>query len=343
MEQLFRIDDSRMPVILGSALRVPGPAYPYWGINQMYWEESEKQYEIEWKGGTDKQMTYIIKALEAAGMLNFSQMLRDAAAEAVLRYVENTRGPVRILEIGAGMSTVTIFQKLKEAGIDLDRIRIIMTEPSESRLDDAIEKLKDMGLVKRKHFFTIVCKDTDIQMHIHIRAQVDLIVAVATFHHHAWFMPALNIFRGALKRDGYFIIADWHNSMWLHPNRVYIYLSEKFDWPTKWNDLELYRKMFPMSEVRAPVLSELDENSNILIRKFWKGWEKARMDAIKAEEFDTRDDIWMHEGHRPVEMQNAALIQCGFGIWPTYLLDNNPQQLLDDARLLMVTAAKKLF
>jgi len=85
--QLFSLDDSRMPLRLGSALRVPSYAYPKWGIPYgSYREESDACYMSEWAGGTKSQVECVRAALAEAGMLDYTNMLRQAAAHTCQRY-----------------------------------------------------------------------------------------------------------------------------------------------------------------------------------------------------------------------------------------------------------------
>ena len=113
MDELFRIDDSRMPVLLGSALKVPGYAYPAWGIPAgFYRKTSDDLYAVEWEGGSPRQMQYVIDAITRTGLGNFSQMLRNSNAAVVSHLVQQTDGRVSYLEPGAGVSTVVAYQKM---------------------------------------------------------------------------------------------------------------------------------------------------------------------------------------------------------------------------------------
>src|SRR3989338_8082551 len=127
----YQIDDSRMPVRLGSALRVPSYAYGIWGIKGpelALRRESERGYQVEWLGfdgkGSPQQMRYVVEAITATGLGNYSQMLRDKGAEIVSFLVkEFLKGKkVRYLETGAGVSTETVIRKLSQDGLDLERV-----------------------------------------------------------------------------------------------------------------------------------------------------------------------------------------------------------------------------
>src|SRR3989338_2902616 len=84
-------NDKSLPVRLGSALKIPSYAYPDWGIEgseEELREESDRGYEVEWlgldgRGGSEQQMRYVIDAIKSTGLGNYSQMLRDKAAEII--------------------------------------------------------------------------------------------------------------------------------------------------------------------------------------------------------------------------------------------------------------------
>jgi SAM-dependent methyltransferase len=298
----FRIDDSRIPVILGSALKVPSYAYPNWGIPEGHYRpESDDLYSVEWEGGSKRQMEYVVEAIKRTGLGNFSQMLRDGNAEKVSHIVQEKRGKVNYLEPGAGVSTINVYKKLLEDGVDIERVFTTMMEPSADRLEGAAGELEKIGLKRNKNFVVYRGKkDTDALALVGPRSQ-DIIGTVAQMHHHAYLDVPMITLALTLKKDGYLVCADWHNSMWEHPNRVYEFLKNDFDWETKNKDLAAFRRMFPKATETAPALEGSEEMANKMIRSFWRnGWAEVRKEAIEKGEFQPCDDILMLEGHRPV-------------------------------------------
>ena len=167
----------------------------------------------------------------------------------------------------------------------------------------------------------------------------DLVVCVAQIHHHAYLDTPMDILYDATKSGGYIIIADWHNSMWEDPNRVYDFLKD-FEWGTKDEDMKALREMFPNALRKAKRLSKMDEASNDRIRSFWRdGYAVTRKEAIEKGEFKPEDDILILEGHRPVERQIKTMKESGYSIDDS-LIDENPKQILPDSRILMLTIGR---
>ena len=356
-EQFKLSNDQRLPVRLGSALKVPSYAYPDWGIDdseEELREESDRGYEVEWlgldgKGGSPRQMEYVIEALKSSKLDNYSQMLRDKGAEIVsylVREVFEGRG-VHYLEVGAGVSTEFVIKRLKADGVDLDRVFMTLVEPGARRIEGTASRLEsEYGLKRNKNFRVVNGTDMDIPEHVEPNSQ-DIALAVATFHHHAFLDKPTKAIADCLAYGGRFITADWHNSMWEHPNRVYSYLEKEFDWPTKEEDLAEFARRFPKALEQAPE-DPLNEASNADIRKFWKGWEKVRREAIESGTFNLNDDIMMLEGHRPVEKYVKAFKGAGLfvdkeiGMEKAGILSGNPHKVLNtDSRILMVTTGTK--
>jgi SAM-dependent methyltransferase len=344
--QPFEIDSSNMPVCLGSALRVPGYAYPEWGIegDRIFLDkESDRQYEIEWKSGSKKQMDYVIEAITDSGLGNYSQMLRDANAELVSRIVQKSKEKVNYLELGAGESTVNVYQRLKSDAVDLERVFGTLVEPSKQRLELAAVKLEKMGLKRGKNFKINVSKDTDIPKFVEPNSQ-DITSYVAVLHHHAYLDTPIKIVYNHLKNNGLLLVGDWHNAMWEHPNRVYELLRDEFEWSTKEQDLEAFVRAYPKALEKAPELPELDAASNRHIKRFWKSWENVRKREIDAGIFRHKNDILMLEAHRPVERQNEAIERVGYRLdTPAIreLQNPNPRRLIPDAGILYVTIGQK--
>jgi len=316
-------------ITLGSPLRVPSYAFPSWRIagNELKLRsESEESYDSEWKSGSPRQMQYVTDTTMRAGYGDFPQLLREETAKSVSEMVRKEKERVAILDIGAGVSTVVLFDGLNEN--DKNRVYLTLLEPSEEKVEDAARELNERGA----SYKVIVGKDLDIPYKIRPESQ-NIITAVASIHHHAYLDRPFRIIYDAIKRNGSFITADWHNSMWEHPERVYRFLQE-FDWPGKEQDLKDFKNAYMKGIDPAPKLTGIEEYTNDMIRTFWKNWIDVRKEAMEKGEFDSRDDIWMLEGHRPVEGYAEEMRRIGFEIEDIY-------QLLPDSRLLMRITAKK--
>ncbi len=182
----------------------------------------------------------------------------------------------------------------------------------------------------------------DIQDFV-VSSSQDIASYVAVLHHHAYNDTPLAHIYDALKIGGNLIIAEWHNAMWEHPNRVYEFLQE-FDWPTKQEDLDAFVAAYPKALDEAPDISDLDAGSNRNIKKFWKSWADVRKREIDSGVFRPEDDIWMLEAHKPVEKQNQALVDAGYRLDTRQirdLQDTNPKRLVEDAGILYATVAQK--
>jgi hypothetical protein len=161
-------------------------------------------------------------------------------------------------------------------------------------------------------------------------------------HHHS----SLNFdkFYKALVPGGFIILADLHNNMFEHPNRIYSFLST-LEWETKAQDLAAFRAKFPKAAEQAPVLTPPAHKADELIYANRRGWAQVRTEAIKRGEFDNNDDLHLLEAHIPVEKYTEALESAGFSTDIRDLegiMASNPLQLLPDASLLMVTAGRKI-
>jgi SAM-dependent methyltransferase len=351
VQEIFRIDDSRMPIRLGDARKVPSYAYENWGIplgtNR---PESDELYSCEWQGGSPRQMEYVVKAITSTGLGNFSQMLRDASSAAVEHILRTSKERINYLEPGAGVSTVNLYQRLIDEGFDVDRIFGTLVEPSAERMESSVAQLENMGLRSGKNFVAYSGKkDTDALVLVGPESQ-NVVAQVAQIHHHSYLDVPIATLAATLKPTGYFVSADWHNSMWEHPNRVLEYLMYNFDWETKDADLAAFCQMYPRAKEPAPkLLHGPDEKANEMIREFWIGWANVRRDAIAAGEFQPCDDILMLEGHRPVERyietaESAGLSTTGYGVQRMMeygILPSNPHQLVKGSSILNIVVFQK--
>jgi SAM-dependent methyltransferase len=320
-------------ITLGSPIGVPSYAFRNWGITGdelKLRSMSEERYESEWKTGSPRQMQYVSDSIIRAGYGDFPQIVRNETGKRVSELMKDYDGRVNILDVGAGLSTVTIFDSLKEE--DKNRIFLTLLEPSEERVENAAKKLTERGLQRNTDYKVEVGKDLNISSKLEPESQ-DIVTAVATIHHHAYLDKPFRIIYDVLNRNGHFITADWHNSMWEHPERVYKFLKE-FDWLGKEKDLKKFENAYMKGSDLAPKLTGIDEYTNEMIRTFWKNWIQVRKENIEKGGFDSRDDIWMLEGHRPAERYVEDLVRAGFEIKGVY-------QILPDSRLLMRITSKK--
>ncbi len=202
----------------------------------------------------------------------------------------------------------------------------------EERGENAAKELDKRGLKRDKNYRVIVGKDLEIPGYLEPESQ-NIVTAVATIHHHAYLDMPFRVIYDVLGKGGYFITADWHNSMWESPHRVYDFLKE-FDWPGKEKDLKNFEKAYLIGKEKPPLLNDAEEKTNEMIRAFWRGWIKVRKRAKEKGEFDPRDDIWLLEGHRPHERYIDEMIRTGFRLDGVY-------QIMDDSKLLMRLTGKK--
>ncbi len=345
----YEIDSSRMPVRLGSALRVPSYAYPKWGIPEgEFREESDRQYEIEWAVGSPRQMQHVVDAVNISGMGNFSQMLRDANARTVSRLMRDMPGRVNYLETGAGVSTLVLYDFLESEGEDMERIYATLVEPSYDRLESAAIGLEKKGLKRDVNFRTLNTRDTCVPLHIEPYSQ-DIVTSVAAIHHHAYLDTPVKSLARVLKKDRFIVLSDWHNSMWEHPHNVYKFLIDEFEWETKEHDLEMFAQIYPQCKNPSSgnyIIRRRYNEADKMIRRFWKGWEAVRNEAIQSGTFDPTDDLVMLEAHRPVENYETELKKSGLWTKPSgYLnevLSENPWPVLPTSNLLFVTVAYKI-
>lgn len=344
---------------LGDPRRVPSYAYPNWGLTTgAYRTESDGFYVSEWEGGSPKQMEVVVKAITESGLGNFSQMLRDANTRAVAALVRRSGVRLNYMEFGAGESTRQICQYLIEQELDPQRLFITMVEPSKSRVETAATRMEELGLRRGRDFRVIVGRDVDIydpevtglEQDVTPHSQ-DIVVAVASIHHHAYLGTAFANAYNSLTDGGVMITTDWHNPEWEHPARVYKALVEDYDnerWATKDEDLERFLRAYPLASSRAPEMTnEGDAAAMTEIRAFWKSYGNIKAGEMAAGTFAEADDILMLEGHRPVERQIKTMNGVGFKTSPANRklrklldvleLDDNPHQLRPESRLLMET------
>jgi len=349
----------------GDPRKVPSYAYPSWGLHiGTYRVESDRLYASEWEGGSPRQMQVVVEAITRSGLGNFSQLLRDANAKSVARFLERMQRigiRTNYLEIGAGQSTVDLYSELDMQGFDLQRLYSTLVEPSGSRIEAAAAKLEEKGLKKDKNFRVLVCRDIDIMDPAKTGGRPvepgsqNIVSAVATIHHHAYLGKPFRALYDALAENGAILIADWHNPEWEHPARVRMALEKDYDdrqWTTKEEDIARFNAAYPKAlEEPPPILLEGDAVAMDEIRAFWRSYGEIRAERIARGEFNEADDILMLEGHRPVERQIQTMERAGFRVsrqdekvrdlLEALELEENPYQLRPESRSLMLTAGLK--
>ena len=315
------------PAMPGSALRNPAYSYENWGIeggDLALRVASDSAYHKEWQEGTPKQMEYVIEAAETAGIGNCSNMLRELQCRTIHEILKLPRlarkKRIRYTEPGAGVSTVMVYKHLIDNGYDVDRIVSTLIEPSEKRLDAAVENLVELGLVEGNNFIPIVGKDSDIPFYLDRNSQ-DIIAANATLHHHAYQDRVFQVIHDALASRGIFANFDWFEGWCEHPARIYqTLMNHEFKdpvvWETKDADLDAYSSMFPNALNQTYLkFDPADEMAVRMIINFWlDGYAVSKAKAIKNDEFDPKDDILLHEAHGRPHLKAQLLKETGFSL-----------------------------
>ena len=161
-----------------------------------------------------------------------------------------------------------------------------------------------------------------------------LVVSTAAIHHHAYLEPVLTGTANALAQGGFFVIADWHNSLSTHPAFILNLLSQ-LQWPDKHSDIELFERTYPVARQVQPELKSEQRQANMQIMQFWAAY--ARYQKSRTEQF------FVLEGHRPVMHYINSLNHAGLTIpkCMPYSDSPNPLFLLPDSELLTVLVAHK--
>ncbi len=339
MRQLkYQINDSRMPVGLGTAAKVPWYAWANWSVDDSYSDNiiiGEEGYRLEWDLVTEQGHEDIKKASENAGFGNMP--LNEVNAQIVSRTVQNNRRNNYILDVGAGSgnTSVSIVERLYNDNVDLDRVHITLLDQAKESLGAARERLESNNLKYGKNFETV--QGTDWEIPDKIEKQMDIVTTVAALHHHPDILRTVDNFYNVLKKEGYLFVADWHNSMWEHPNRVYK-LLKMFDWKTKDRDLDAFLEAYPKAFDYCPEPEDpLDRKANEQIMGFWLEYAK-----IKSTE---NNQFMILEGHRPHHRYLEDYNAVGFSTESPGLIDimeTNPIRITPGSNLHMETGAQKL-
>lgn len=328
--EISGVDMARCPLRLGSPLKVPSTAWDAWGIGSSSAREfadlvaeSELCYVREWQHTDDAGLRDIAEAGRRAGLADCNAMLNAAVAGELLRVVAELPAEAKVLDIGAGAGATTLSV--------LDRLRNLAREMTFHLLEPAARSLKQAQSKLENGRFDACAgrfafheaKDLDLGG-LFLEGTCDAVVTTAVMHHHAFIDPVLQQIAHVLKSGGVLIVGDWHNSMWLHPGRIYAFMSE-LNWEGKDADLAAFRVRFP-----ADAPPETDPGlarANDQIRAFWRAYADVRTPGAPPYE--------MLEGHRPPAEYRLAMEKAG-------LRPMGPERLLlEGSALLGVHVARK--
>lgn len=306
-----KFDDSRIPVGLRTPLKTPFYGLGNWGIRFGGLEDfyelvdlSELGYREEWDLTTEQGDRDIAKAAEMAGYGNTRLNPENAR---IISYIINNflEGKVNILDVGAGAggTSIPIWNALNDK--DKDRVYFTLLDPAEKKLETAESKLNELGLRIGKEYDIINATDLEIPNVIEEGSQ-HIVTSVASQHHHGYLTKPFENSHNATKRGGYFVVSDWHNSMWDHPAKVY-YMLQQFYWPTKEEDLKEFVKCYPKAlDPTIEFSSDPYRKENQQIIDFWKCYAMVRT----TEE----NQFFILEGHRPVERYMEEMQKVGYDL-----------------------------
>lgn len=334
-------DDSRIPIRVGNPLKVPDYAWCNWGISYEVGDEFEKLvklsedgYREEWDSTGSDRHNYIAEASRMAGLEDANERLNVATAKVIESMVEKAEGLIRILDLGAGTgnTTFSIIQRLNSS--NMRKVFFVLIDPASEAIQEAKKSLSQTGLVEGKHFEVVV--STDLNAGKYIRQEsIDIIVAVASIHHHAHLEAPLGVVHTICKKGGFFLTGDWHNSMWEHPRNVYELLSD-LEWEGKEFDLRNFVRIYPKAQEQAGKAGELERKANDQIKEFWKQYGKLKITKSNRS--------MILEGHRPVERYFESMTKIGF-LTDTgeirVLMPRNPDLLIPGSSLLCLCFGQK--
>jgi len=317
-------DESKMPITLGSPLRVPKCAWKSWGISwsgevelRELIKASEDAYRAEWDIGAGRH-DVVAQASVNAGFGNNNQYLREAAAQYINWNITRYNDNVNILDVGAGAgdSALVTFDGFDPN--DKDRASFTLLDPSGENLEKAGERMRERGA----RYQLVHATDLEIPRYLGDGSQ-HIVMGVASIHHHAgipW-----HIYRDVLVKGGLFVSADWHNGVWMHPAKVYKMLQEL---DCSQDGLGNFAQTYP-SATQEIELTQADLD----IIAFWKGYK----DLLEERGELGQNAIWPLEGHRPAERYVRDMKYCGLIVPERY-----PHRVTQrDSDLLMLTPAYK--
>lgn len=332
-------DERVMPFTMGNPSRVADIYYEVWGLGKHTSERlADEAYRAEWAAGNSGQLGVVKEATIKAGLGNYPDLLNVRAAEAVGGLVrERNASPLRIIDIGSGPGTsvLAVYQALPDHL--KDTAEFVLVDPSPRALKSAEETLTERGI----KFEIRQGSDSDVLSGIP-EGSFDILTGVASVHHHAR-IPFDEYLR-KLKKGGFVVLADWHNTMWRSPASVYHDFLLPMNWPRREEGLRDWLRAYPQAiEVPIPPAHPHDRQANADIAKFWGAYQELQDPGANA--------IWPLEGHRPVGMYALAMRQTGFDLETRDIdriiregaIDRNPHQILPDSSLLQLTIGQKPF
>ena len=348
------------PLVIGSALRVPSPAYPMWGIEgerSALHELSLLTYQDEFADVSDSWMNSVIEAVTRADLGNRSQMLRDGAgrtAAFLTAQLLKEQPYVNVLDVGCGPggSLIAYLDELEKLDPSYkERVIITAVEPSKT-LAKAVATLEERGYVSGDTVHPVHARDIDMGGHIRPLSQ-DIVINVAGIHANADLSYSMGAIAHVLRNGGgYFVSGDWHHGRWLHPSYTYQLLdemdAERFGWQNKGETMDEFAKLFPRANEKTDnsSMDPADAQAIREIERYWRdGWVPVRLDKIQHGDLRPPDEQIMLEGHRPVEMYVSEARPDGMFLDEQVVADGimsaNPQQVVPGTNLNMLLVLRK--
>jgi len=327
----LEIDLPGCPLQLGTPLKVATKAWQQWGIGwqseqefQELVRQSEEAYDLEWASTNSGGLEDIARAAQLAGLGDANKRLNQAVAHEVAELTAGRRERLNFVDLGAGSGETTAEIVLAAPHlVELGKFHLI--DPATASLKDACVKLEGVGLSAGRNLFVHGGKDIEVLEGIG-PGSVDLVVANAALHHHAYTAPVSAGIAKVLRREGWLVIGDWHCTMWLSPARVLGLLNE-IEWPGKREQMRELRRRFgcsePLEEKQSADLEEADRQ----IRAFWTNYARTKDPANPF--------FFLLEGHRPASEYVEEL--AGYGI----KVRRGPVCLLPGSALLSVMVLQK--
>jgi len=229
-----------------------------------------------------------------------------------------------ILDLGAGSGETTI-AIIKAVPHLLEQAQFHLVDPAKGSLEEACTKLTEAGLVVGKTLHIHNTKDIEVLKQLRTET-VDVIVANASVHHHAYLEPVFEGISNLLRPEGWIVIGDWFNSMWVSPTRVYELLN-KLTWQGKKQQLIDFRRNFGYNECEIKETVPELEAANQQICHFWINYAKTKAPSTPP--------YFLLEGHRPQDDYIRGLAEYGVHI------RRGPVNLLPGSGLLSVLVAQK--
>jgi SAM-dependent methyltransferase len=317
------------PVRLGNPLKVATSAWERWGIGyhsnaefQILVDRSEACYATEWQDTDECCLQDIAVAAERAGLSDCNNRLNEGIAEEVAKFADCLPEVPHVIDIGSGTgnSTLRVIEKLISVK---SRIRVCLIEPNKTALEQGKVKLHDSNFSNQIDLYSY--NSPDIRLAQLFPSPIfDLAISGAALHHHAYLDPAVVNISSILKPGGFFVVGDWHNSMWLDPGRVYTFL-QSLDWENKSIQLGAYAKNFQTEPL--PEEDSLLQKANEQICSFWRAYADVKSSGLPPYE--------ILEGHRPPNDYRIIFEKAGLRLF------QQSRMLLDQSDLLCVHVAQK--